>query len=64
LEIDNDTAFMHIVYARDRYTAFLIKEKKKYEDEVRKLEESIERYVSSTKIVDTDISNYFPTKPD
>ena len=64
LEIDNDTAFMHIVYARDRYTTSLIDEKKKYEDKVRKLEESIERYISSTKIIDTDISNYFPTKAD
>jgi Tfp pilus assembly protein PilF len=64
LEIDNNTAFMHIVYARDRYTTFLIDEKKKYEDEVKKLEESIERYINTMKIIDTDISNYFPTKPD
>jgi Flp pilus assembly protein TadD len=62
LEIDNDTAFLHIVYARDRYTAFLNDKKKQYEDEPRKLEKSIESYISSIKIIDNDISNYFPTK--
>ena len=64
LEIDSDTAFLHIVYARDRYTTFLVDKKKKYEDKVKKLEESIERYISSTKIIDADISDYFPTKLD
>lgn len=62
LEIDNDTAFMHIVYARDRYKAFLSDEKKKYENKVKKLEQLTETYVSSIKVIDNDISNYFPTR--
>jgi tetratricopeptide (TPR) repeat protein len=62
LEIDSDTAFMHIVYARDRYTTFLSDEKKKYENKLKKLEKLIETYISSIKIIDNDISNYFPTK--
>jgi Flp pilus assembly protein TadD len=62
LEIDSDTAFMHIVYARDRYTASLNDEKKQYENKLKKLEKSIESYISSIKSIDNDISNYFPTK--
>jgi tetratricopeptide (TPR) repeat protein len=61
LEIDRDTAFMHIVYARDRHTAFLREEKRQYENKLKKLEKSIESYISSIKVIDDDISDYFPT---
>jgi Flp pilus assembly protein TadD len=62
LEIDRDTTFLHIVYARDRYTAFLRDEKKQYEDKLKKLDKSIESYINSIKTIDNNISNYFPTK--
>ncbi len=62
LEIENDIAFMHIVYARDRYKAFLSEEKKKYEIQLTKLEQLIETYISSIKVIDNDISKHFPPK--
>jgi Flp pilus assembly protein TadD len=60
LSADQETAFLHIVYARDRYTKSLLKDKEQYEAQIKQLDEHIGRYISVTKIVDEDVSEYFP----
>ncbi len=57
---DRDTAFLHMVYARDRHTKKLSKEKEQCEAEVRALEERMARYVDATKIIDRYVSKLFP----
>ena len=60
LSADQETAFLHIVYARDRYTKNLLKEKEQYEAQIKELDDHIGRYISATKIVDGHVSKYFP----
>ncbi len=60
LVADKETAFLHMVYARDRHTKKLIKEKEQYEAQVKALEERITRYIDSTKIIDRYVSKLFP----
>ncbi len=60
LTADKDTAFLHMVYARDRYTKKLAKEKEQYEAQVQALEERITRYIDATKIIDRYVSKLFP----
>ncbi len=61
LTADKETAFLHIVYARDRHTKKLAKEKEQYEAQVQALEERITRYIDSTKIIDRYVSKLFPS---
>ncbi|MGZ7167751.1 MAG: tetratricopeptide repeat protein [Halobacteriota archaeon] len=60
LTADKDTAFLHMVYARDRHTKKLAKEKEQYEAQVQALEERIARYIDATKIIDRYVSKLFP----
>ncbi len=62
LKADKDTAFLHMVYARDRHTKRLVKEKEQYEAQVQALEERITRYIDATKIIDRYVSNLFPSE--
>ncbi len=62
LTADNETAFLHIVYARDRHTKKLAKEKEQYEAQVHALEERLTRYLDSTKIIDRYVSKLFPSE--
>ncbi|MGZ4901658.1 MAG: tetratricopeptide repeat protein [Halobacteriota archaeon] len=60
LTTDNDTAFLHIVYARDRHAKKLVNEKERYEVQVQAAEERIARYIDATKIIDRYVSKLFP----
>ncbi len=60
LTADKETAFLHMVYARDRYTKKLANEKERYEAQVHALEERIARYIDATKIIDRYVSKLFP----
>ncbi len=60
LRADKDTAFLHIVYARDRHTKKLVNEKEQYEAQVHTAEVRIARYIDITKIIDRYISKLFP----
>ncbi len=60
LTADKDTAFLHMVYARDRYTKKLAKELEQYEAQVHALEERIAHYIDATKIIDRYVSKLFP----
>jgi Flp pilus assembly protein TadD len=60
LSLDAETAFLHIVYARDRYEKSLLKEKEGLESKAKELEELVGRYVSTTKVVDRSISKFLP----
>jgi hypothetical protein len=37
-----------------------LKDKEQYEAQIKQLDEHIGRYISVTKIVDEDVSEYFP----
>jgi len=60
LSLDQQTAFLHIDYARDRHQKNLLREKEIYESKVKELAELIDRYASITEAVDRDITKYFP----
>ncbi len=62
LTADRETAFLHMVYARDRHAKKLAKEKEHYEAQVHALEERITRYIDATKIIDRYVSKLFPDK--
>jgi Flp pilus assembly protein TadD len=58
LSLDEETAFLHIAYARDRYEKSLLKEKEELESKAKALEELIGRYVSTIKAVDRSIAKF------
>ncbi|MGA3359099.1 MAG: tetratricopeptide repeat protein [Halobacteriota archaeon] len=60
LSLDEETAFLHIAYARDRYEKSLLKEKEELESKAKALEELIGRYVSTIKAVDRSIAKFSP----
>jgi Flp pilus assembly protein TadD, contains TPR repeats len=58
--LDEETASLHIAYARDRHEKRLMREKALYESKVGELDERIRRYQRTTKSVDRSISKDFP----
>ena len=60
LSIDQQTAFLHIAYARDRHQKRLLREKEGCELKAKELAELIDRYASITEAVDRDVAKYFP----
>jgi Flp pilus assembly protein TadD len=60
MSLDEETAFLHIKYARDRHEKRLMKEKALYESKLKELEKLIRRYRRTTKLVDRSISKHFP----
>jgi Flp pilus assembly protein TadD len=60
LSLDEETAFLHIKYARDRHEKHLMKEKALYESKLKELEKLIRRYRGTTKLVDRSISKHSP----
>jgi len=61
LSLDQQTAFLHITYARDRHQKRLLMEKDGLESKINELTELIGRYASTTEAVDRDVAKYFPT---
>jgi Flp pilus assembly protein TadD len=61
LSLDQQTAFLHITYARDRHQKSLLREKEGYELKVKELAELLAGYASTTEAVDRDVAKYFPT---
>jgi len=60
LSIDQQTAFLHIAYARDRHQKRLLREKEGCELKAKELAELVDRYASITEAVDRDVAKYFP----
>ncbi|MGZ4849555.1 MAG: tetratricopeptide repeat protein [Halobacteriota archaeon] len=60
LSLDQQTAFSHIAYARDRHKKSLLAEKNGYESKVKELAELIDRYASTIEAVDKDVAEDFP----
>ena len=60
LSLDQQTAFLHITYARDRCQRSLLSEKEEYELKVKELTERLAGYASTTEAVDRDVAKYFP----
>jgi Flp pilus assembly protein TadD len=60
LSLDQQTAFLHITYARDRYQRSLLSEKEGYEQKVHELEDRLASYASTAEAVDRDVRKYFP----
>jgi Flp pilus assembly protein TadD len=54
--LDEETASLHIAYARDRHETRLKMEKARYESKVGELDEGIRRYQRTAKLVDRAIS--------
>jgi len=60
LSIDQQTAFSHITYARERHKKSLASEKEGYELKVKELEELMAYYEGTTEAVDHHIASYLP----
>ncbi|MGZ4863999.1 MAG: tetratricopeptide repeat protein [Halobacteriota archaeon] len=58
--LDEETASLHIAYARDRHEKRLKMEKARYESKVGELDEGIRRYQRTVKLVDRSISKDAP----
>jgi Flp pilus assembly protein TadD len=58
--LDEETASLHIAYARDRHETRLKMEKARYESKVGELDEGIRRYQRTAKLVDRAISKDVP----
>jgi Flp pilus assembly protein TadD, contains TPR repeats len=58
--LDEETASLHIAYARDRHEKRLKMEKARYESKVGELDEGIRRYQRTGKLVDRSISKDAP----
>jgi Flp pilus assembly protein TadD len=58
--LDEETASLHIAYARDRHEKRLKMEKARYESKVGELDEGIRRYQRTAKLVDRSLSKGAP----